>query len=122
MNEATASPASFFDTMRRGMEGNDAELLASLYTNDAEIHVVDKNNPPSKPGVISGRAAIGEYYRDVCGRGLSHRIDNEVIGDNRIAFTEACLYPDGTNVLCASVLILNGGLITRQTGVQAWDE
>jgi hypothetical protein len=104
------------------MEGNDAELLASRYTNDAEIQVVDKNNPPSKPGVIAGRAAIGEYYRDVCGRGLSHRIDNEVIGENRIAFTEECLYPDGTNVLCASVLHLDGGRISRQTGVQAWDE
>jgi hypothetical protein len=111
-----------FDALRRALEGNDAELLSSFYAADAEIQTVDKNHPPKQPGVIRGRAAINDYFRDVCGRGLTHSINDEVIGQDRIAFTESCRYPDGTNVLCATILHLNDGQIIRQTGVQAWDE
>jgi hypothetical protein len=111
-----------FDSLRRALEGNDADLLASFYADDAEITTVDRNHPPKSPGVIRGRDAIHTYFRDVCGRGLTHTIADEVIGEDRIAFTEACRYPDGVNVLCATILQLSDGKIARQTGVQAWDE
>jgi hypothetical protein len=45
-----------------------------------------------------------------------------VSDDRGAAFTVACLYPDGTNVLCATVLELENGSIARQTVVQVWDE
>jgi hypothetical protein len=50
------------------------------------------------------------------------RIDMQLVGDRGAAFTEACRYADGTNVLCAAVLELRDGQIARQVGVQAWDE
>ncbi|MEU9078841.1 hypothetical protein ACFYUY_08550 [Kitasatospora sp. NPDC004745] len=53
---------------------------------------------------------------------MTHRIENEVLQANRAAFTEACRYPDGTNVLCTAVLDLDDdGRIVRELGLQAWD-
>jgi len=50
-------------------------------------------------------------------------VRDEVRGQDRIAHTVHCRYPDGTRVLCATVADLDGsGLITHQTIVQAWDE
>jgi hypothetical protein len=53
---------------------------------------------------------------------MSHRVEQEVVGEGRAAFAEACRYPDGTNVLCMTVLDVEGGRIVRQLAIQAWDE
>jgi hypothetical protein len=53
---------------------------------------------------------------------MTHRILHSVHDEHGAAFTNACRYPDGTNVLCATVLELVDGLIVGQTIVQAWDE
>jgi hypothetical protein len=53
---------------------------------------------------------------------MTHAVQHSVSDDTGAAFTEACRYPDGTNVLCATVLECSGGLIQHQTIVQAWDE
>ena len=53
---------------------------------------------------------------------MTHKIKQSVQDEQGAAFYEACRYPDGTNVLCATVLELADGLIARQTVVQAWDE
>src|SRR5690606_1555644 len=37
---------------------------------------------------------------------------------DRLAFSQACTYPDGTRVYCLAVLDLKDGKITNQTGVQ----
>ena len=52
---------------------------------------------------------------------MTHTIESGVADGDRLAFTQACAYPDGTRVLCATMLELNGGQISRQTVVQAWD-
>ncbi len=37
-------------------------------------------------------------------------------------FEELCEYPDGTRVLCAAMLEVEDGRISRQTSVEAWNE
>jgi hypothetical protein len=49
---------------------------------------------------------------------MTHRIERE----GGVAFNEVCEYPDGTRVLCAAMLEVEDGRITRQTNVEAWDE
>jgi hypothetical protein len=110
------------EALRQGIEERDADRLLALYAEDAELHVVDRNDQPSHPKVIRGRAAIGEYFADVCGRDMTHSVERLVVGDDGAAFTQSCQYPSGARVLCVAVLDLAGGLITRQYGVQAWDE
>jgi hypothetical protein len=45
-----------------------------------------------------------------------------VFGEERIAFNEACEYPDGTRVLSATTLEVQNGRIIRQVSVEAWDD
>ena len=110
------------ETLRRAIEKSDFDLLMTLYADDAEVRIVDKRTQPSKPLELRGKKAIGDFYRDVCGRAMTHRVENEVVGDDRLAFTEACHYPDGCNVLVATVRELRAGQIVREVNVQAWDE
>ena len=111
-----------FEAMRRGIEGLDAEALVGIYADDAELLIVNKNATPSSPRVLRGKGEISAYLRDVCGREMTHRVENEVVGDERITFFEACEYPDGTRVLGAQSLELRDGKISRQVNVEAWDE
>lgn len=110
-----------FEAMRRAIEEHDAERLSGLYAEDAEMRIVNRNSPPSSPFVLRGRAAISDYYDDVCGRAMTHRIERAVAGADRAAFNEVCEYPDGTRVLCAAMLDLREGKIVRQVNVDAWD-
>jgi ketosteroid isomerase-like protein len=118
----STSQAFDAEALRRSIEERDAATLLGLYAEDAELHVVDRTDQPSHPKIIRGRAAIGEYYADVCGRDMTHKIERLVVGDDGAAFVQACQYPSGARVLCAAVLDLKDGLITRLSGVQAWDE
>ena len=52
----------------------------------------------------------------------NHKVAMTVAEGDRLAFTEACAYPDGTQVYCMAAVELEGGRIARQTVVQAWDE
>ena len=117
-------PATMFDldTLRRGIEDRDADALASLYAEDAELLEVDKDHPPAKPQTYRGRDAIAEHLRDVCARDMTHRLEQPVVADDRLAFTEACRYGDGTSVLCMATAELDGDQkIVRQVAVTAWD-
>jgi hypothetical protein len=69
-----------------------------------------------------GKEEIAQYWRDVLGRDMTHRVQDEVIGEERIAFNDACEYPDGMRVLGAENLEVRGGKIVRHVSVQAWDE
>jgi len=124
MSSQTTRTSQAFDSeaLRRGIEERDAATLLGLYARDAELQVADRDNQPSNPKIIRGRDAIGEYFADVCGRDMTHKIERLVVGENSAAFVQACRYPAGARVLCIAVLDLKDGLITRQSGVQAWDE
>ncbi len=111
-----------FEALRRAIEQSDFESLVSFYADDAELLTVNRRTPPSSPEVLRGKEEISEYLHDVCSREMTHRVENEVVGENRVAFNEACEYPDGTRVLGAQTLELRDGKIARQVNVEAWDE
>jgi hypothetical protein len=122
-SETTRTSQSFdAEALRRGIEERDATTLLGLYAEDAELHVVDRNDQPSHPKIIRGRQAIGGYFADVCGRDMTHTIERLVVSESNAAFVQACRYPSGARVVCIAVLDLKDGLITRHSGVQAWDE
>ena len=39
------------------------------------LRVIDRNNPPSKPREIRGRAAIATFWDDICSRAMTHSVD-----------------------------------------------
>ncbi|MDX8521546.1 nuclear transport factor 2 family protein [Mesorhizobium dulcispinae] len=108
--------------IKKAIESRDGRLLSSFYNDDALVRVIDRNNPPSKPREIRGRAAISTFWDDICSRAMTHKVDTTIAEGDSLAFTQACAYPDGTKVFCAAMLELRNGRIARQTVVQAWDE
>src|SRR3712207_4071197 len=111
-----------FEALRRAIEESDADALISLYADDAKLKIVNKNATPSSPQVLSGKEQIAELLRDVCSREMTHRVEDEIVGGDRVAFNEACEYSDGTRVLTATTLDVRDGKIVRQVNVEAWDE
>jgi len=122
MATAAQSTTIDFAALKRALQERDADAQLALYADDAEVRLVDRINTPRSPRVLRGRDEIREWIEDICARDMTHEVQTPVLGDRSVAFTEACRYPDGTNVLCATVLELDGGRIVRQVAVQAWDE
>lgn len=83
------------EALRRGHESHDADLLASLYADNAESMTVDASNPPSSPRTLRGRESIAELWRNVMNRGMTHEIQRVVLGANSLAYQVACRYADG---------------------------
>ena len=111
-----------YEALRRAVEARDAETLLGFYAEEAEIKAISKDARPGSPRVVSGKDAVEEYLRDVYSRDMTHHLEDEVLGEERVAFHEACRYADGTRVYAAVMLELRDGKIQRQTNVEAWDE
>ncbi|MFF1299623.1 MULTISPECIES: nuclear transport factor 2 family protein [unclassified Streptomyces] len=110
------------ETLRRSIEGNTAANLLSLYADDAELRVVDRNTQPSSPRVLHGRDEIGELLEDVYSRDMTHKLERCVMEGDTAAFSESCRYSDGVRVLSESMITLRDGKIAEQIMIQAWDE
>ncbi|WP_327721194.1 nuclear transport factor 2 family protein [Streptomyces sp. NBC_00490] len=110
------------ETLRRSIEGNTAANLLSLYADDAELRVVDRNTQPSSPRVLHGRDEIGELLEDVYSRDMTHKLEHCVMEGDTAAFSESCRYSDGVRVLSESMITLRDGKIAEQIMIQAWDE
>jgi ketosteroid isomerase-like protein len=113
-----------FDLKRftRATEERDASTQAAMYAPDATVTVADRVTQPGSPRVLHGREQIQGWIEEVTSRDMTHTVQHTVSDDRGAAFTLACRYPDGTNVLCATVLELKTGSIASQTVVQVWDE
>ena len=118
------STLTTFDLGRftRATVERDAATQLSMYGRDAIVTIVDKVTQPGSPRVLRTREEIKDWLQDTASRDMTHSVKQTVSDDQGAAFTLACRYPDGTNVLCATVLRLGDGQIADQTIVQAWDE
>jgi len=116
------APSLDFEAMRHAIEERDYDALVAFYADDAELRTINRNTTPSSPLILRGKEEISEMLRDVSSREMTHRVEDEVIGEGRVAFNEACEYPDGVRVLGATTMELRDGKIVRQTNVEAWDE
>ncbi len=117
-----STASMLLETLHSAIEQKDIERLLSLYAEDAELRVIDKDHPPSQPLEMQGKEAIAEYLRDIYERPMTHRLEDEVISDGRLAFTESCEYEDGTHVFMAATCEFKDDKILREVDVQAWDE
>ena len=123
MTEQKTVSSLDFEAIRRAVEDLDAELLASLYAEDAQASFVGSGAPPSSPYEQSGKQEIVETHRRVFEEDIKQHIENEVVGKDRVAFTIPAMYPDGKRELCAVFLDLNkDGKVIRQTIVQTRDD
>ncbi len=117
-----AQPVFGADTLRRGIEADTSAPLVSLYADDAELRIVDRDTQPSHPKVLHGRDEIAAMLDDVFSRDMTHTLEACGVQGDHAADCESCRYPDGVRVLSESMLTLRNGKITGQTMIQAWDE
>ena len=118
------STVTSFDLTRftRAAEQRDAATQLSMYGPDAVVTITDKVSQPGSPRVLSTREDIKAWLEDMFGRDMTHQVQHTVSDEHGAAYSQACRYPDGTNVLCATVIELDGGVIANQTVIQVWDE
>jgi hypothetical protein len=120
---STSTSTTFdLDRFARAAEERDASTQLSMYSADATVTITDKISQPGTPRVLHAREEIKAWLEDTYGRDMTHSVNHRVKDATGAAYTQACRYPDGTNVLCATVIELDGGLISGQAVVQVWDE
>jgi SnoaL-like domain len=110
------------DRFTRAAEERDAPTQLSMYGPDAVVTIANKISQPGAPRVLRGREEIEAWLEDTYSRDMTHSVKHRVRDETGAAFTVACRYPDGTNVLCATVIELDGGVIAGQTVLETWDE
>ncbi|HYB26063.1 MAG TPA: nuclear transport factor 2 family protein [Solirubrobacteraceae bacterium] len=110
------------DRFTRAAEERDAATQLSMYGPNAVVTINNKISQPAAPRVLSTREEIKAWLEDVYARDMTHAVKHRVLDDSGAAYTQACRYPDGTNVLCGTVIELEDGVISRQTVLEVWDE
>lgn len=118
----TVNPKVVCETLSRAIENRDADLAASMYADDCEMLIVNRNYPPSKPLIRKSRQQVLDLYKDVCSREMTHQVSETIVGDNGFALRESCLYPDGCRVISQVIVEMRDGKIARQFTVDCWDE
>jgi hypothetical protein len=56
------------ETLKRAIIGRDAQLAGSVYADDVELVIINRNYPPSQPLLRHGKAAALELWSDICSK------------------------------------------------------
>jgi SnoaL-like domain len=119
MTQREADTGLDFAALRLGIEHCDLTVMLDFYADDAELSIVNVETPRSLPFELHGKAEIAKHLRATFGQKTSHRVEREVIGEEQVAFQEACEYPDGSQIVVETTLEVRGGKIVRQTDLVA---
>jgi hypothetical protein len=121
MAERKAANGLDFEALRHAIEQCDLALMLGFYAEDAELNIVNAGALQGPTFELRGKAEVAKYLRAVFGQKMPHRVEREVVGEDRVTFQEACEYPDGSRVRVATTLELCDGKIVRQVDVVAKD-
>jgi hypothetical protein len=110
-----------FEALRSAIERCDPDLVLGFYAEDAQLSIANAGSPQGSPFELRGKAEIAKHLRTVFGQETSRRVEGEVVGEEQVAFREACEYPDGSRVMVETMLEVHGGKIVRQEEVVAKD-
>ena len=119
---STTTATFNLDRFTQAITDREASPQIDAYARDAVVTIIDHLAQPGSPRVLRGRDAIAEWINDTAAREMTHAITHSVLDEHGAAFLLTCRYPDGTNVVCSTLLALDAGEIAAQTVVQAWDE
>ena len=108
------------EALRPAYEQRGVDLMLGFYADDAQLRIVNRLHPPSNPYELRGKDQIAEFQSRIFARDMKHRLEREVVGENRVAFHVACEYPSGERLLDAMVLELDdNSKIVRHLEIQA---
>ena len=117
MTQREAHRGLDFGALRQAIERCDPDLILGFYAEEANLSIVNAQASRSSPFELCGKSEIAKHLRAVFGQQASHRVEGEVVGEDRVTFREACKYPDGGRVLVETTLEVRDGKIIRQEDV-----
>jgi molybdopterin synthase sulfur carrier subunit len=117
---AEASVQGVFNAFRGALEAHDYDAMSELYADDATYTMYSERNRPSSAKKVEGGGGIKALFQGEAPN-LEHRVVDEVVGEDRFAYTLICKYPTGELVFGTAVCDVRDGKITRHAGVEAWD-
>jgi hypothetical protein len=106
-----------FGALRHAIERCEPDLLLGFYSEEASLSIVNAQAPRRSPFELCGKAEIAKHLRSAFGQETSHRVEGEILGEDRVTFREACAYPDGGHVLVETTLEVRDGKIVYQADV-----
>jgi len=111
-----------FEALRRAIERSDPDLMLRFYAEDARLSIVNVHTPHASPFELRGKGEIARHLRAAFGKEASHRVERDAaVGEDRVAFREACEYSDGGRVVVETTLEVRDGKVVRQVDVVAHD-
>jgi hypothetical protein len=116
------APQFDLDAFSRALERRDAAYQLSCYAPDADIRIVDPDNPPLAPRVVRGAGAIRTWLAAGLVRELDLHVTHLVDGGDRVAFTTRWRYQDAVEGQATSTAELQDGLITSQHTILVWGQ
>ena len=119
MSERKTIKGLDFEALRDAVERCDPDLMLGFYVDDAQLSIVNAQAQRSSPFELYGKAEIAKHLRAVFSQGTSHRVDREVVGEDRVTFRETSEYPDDSRVVVETTLEVHDGKIIRQVDVVA---
>jgi hypothetical protein len=117
VTERKADKGLDFKALRHAIERCDPDLILGFYAEEANLSIVNAGAQRSPPFELCGKAEIAKHLRAAFGQETSHRVEREVIGEERVRFREECEYPDSSRVLVETTLEVRDGKIIRQVDV-----
>ena len=117
MTQRKAHQGLDFGSLRQAIERCDPDLILGFYAEEANLSIVNANAQRSSPFELCGKAEIAKHLRAAFRQQASHRVEGEIVGEDRVTFREACKYPDGGRVLIETTLEVRDGKILRQEDV-----
>ena len=102
-------PTFDLDAFGHALEQRDPAYQLARYATDADIRVVDPDNPPAAARVMHGTPAIRTWLLASKGHDHDVEVTHLVDGGGRVAFTQRWHDHNGTAVLSTSTAELQNG-------------
>lgn len=114
-------PRFDFADFKEAFERRDAERWTEFYAEDAEWIEYKPSAPPRDPVRMIGRERIAEFLASLERSEIEITVSDEVLGEERAAFSVDVTLPDGRHVFEHTIVHFEDGRIARQVDVEAWD-
>jgi ketosteroid isomerase-like protein len=111
-----------FAAFKDALESRNLDRWVPFYADDAEWIEYRHVSPPRAPNRMVGKEQIAEFLARVCAADFGITTGDEMIAQERIAFSVDCTFPDGKRVFEHVIARTEDGKIVRQVDVEAWDE
>jgi hypothetical protein len=106
-----------FEALRHAIERCDPGLILGFYAEEANLRIVNAQAQRSSPFELCGKAEIAKHLRAAFSQETFHRVEREVVGEDRVTFRETCEYQDGGRVVVETTLKVHDGKVVSQVDV-----